>query len=549
MRRVGSYVSGLFIIASCLLASVAHADRAPRHWSDLFETMRALRALTEKIDLKETPAPAEIARLREDVRAIVGSEAGAKALVDHLLGAGMGEAGDLFKDYEVIALKRAAPGSPYGDTLEAAGFRELAEGLGLAPSQNPMRGYFLARLDRELRRIEKMQLPASRVFDAQNRLTSASWIVERVAFIAMIVAGIGVGDLAFHGVSYLGLRDLPLERVAAAIGAGASTTVWGFHWLWPVLERPFAKVFTRGRYKALREACLQLLFLDIETALPRIVNMAIPHGATIQAQEDAALEALLTYRREEVTDALLTVAVANLESGFIKRSVRIFDEIIARGPTSELGQLARAMKSALEAKRDFESELARLKRRYVARNVWRSALCLGAAVGGAACLHPSAISFTQALVFHGIGIAGARALFTKLWTRYPEEELRQRLQPATDKLTESFGELLRVAQQSAQRGGRPGPKLPEVSIAILVGLARNDLPGHAGELLRKAARDALHQFDDDIAMSFLILEAQKQILGEAIRHREPAPHVQEMVNRTLSSTRNCLDQIRKLGGG
>lgn len=521
-----------------------HAE--PVHWRLLLETTHDVRTMLEDVDLGVEISPERREQTRRRLRVLSEDPQEARALVSYLFGEGKNSAHLFVVAYKSIQMKTAVE-TRYYDLLQEIGFTQLNDALGFTNRPGPAREFFLSCVQREFRKIDLNREPVQAILDSEGRLRSGGQWLKSASFTAMMMAGLGVGALAYNGLNYLGLRGLPVERVAGAIGAGIVSTVYGFQWLWPKVERPLAAFFLGKRYAKLFDACLQLMFLDVETAMPTLISMATQHGDSVLPQEAAALDAIISYQHPVTTDALVKLAEVHIEKGLMKRSAKILDEIIRRGPESEVGQFAVEIKSALEAKRQFEKELARLKRKYIGRNVFWSAVATLGGILGLELIEPNMINLTRAFVLQGIGLAGARMFFTKLWRRYPEEELRQKMAEQTVKLTKAFEQLLAFAQKKRPAGPTEKFDVPRISVEVLVALARNELPGHAGELLRQAAREALHQFDDDVAMSFLILEGHSAILRQAISKQEPPEQLKAITEHKAVQTKQCVGFLEGLG--
>jgi hypothetical protein len=529
-------------ILSVFPCAHAEQERAPRHWNLMFETLHEMRTVLEVVESGGQPEPAQLESIKSSVQILTRYEDSSR-LVDYLIGAGKGQAGPFLVDYQVVSLYASTGKNE--KLIRALGFDELREGLGFAENATPQRKHFLETLKKEMARVEAILEPADKVFAAQNDLKAGTKRMEYVAFITMLIAGLGMGDLAYQNVHLFGLNHIPLERVAASIGAGISTTVGGFNTLWPRVQEWFSKTFLRSRYHRLIDASVRLLEFDLDTSLPRVTEMARPTGAVVQAQEDAALDALFTVKNPAVTEALFEVAVDSLEKGYTKRADKVFREIVQREQESHLGRLAATARDAIAGKKAFEKEIFRFKRNHATWFVAGSALALGATLAGIWFLRPDTLSLWQAAVFQGIGIAGARALFYRLWPGAPEEKLKKHMEPAQKHFAESLTEMLREGQK-AKVGYRDEFDPRRVAIDVVVALAKYQNTGDYGKFLRHGAREALQQFNDDIAMSFLIMEAQNRILDEAIGRREPADKVKDVLTKMSEHTTNCLKQLSAL---
>ncbi len=533
------------MVGLCVDGSTALALSRPTHWDLVLRAVSRIRESLEKIDLEETIPFERIQSISMDIDFIVSQPDETRLFVDHLIGAGKLEAGPFLRDWQVIAMKQASAAKrpEYLRILNQMGFPRLASAIGLSPEPGAGRAYLLQRIENERQRLELYQKPVGEVFDQQNQLKLGTRKLEHAAFFATLVLAVAVGDLAFYGAQYLDIRAGPVGHIAASIGLGVGVMSGMFNWVWPMLQEWFSKKFLRTKYADLVAAQIELLRSDPKTAIPQITAMAVPSGDVVTAQEDAALDALFEFDSAETTEALFGLGVNNLERGFVDRANKIFRRILERGPTTELGKLAKAVQDSIHSKKAFDKDLGKLKRKWIGRNVFRISIAIALSIVGFYLIEPDAITITRALIVQGIGFAGARALFERFWPRYPRAKLEEELAEARTRLKSSMTLLLETSV--AQPPGR-GLDMRKISVDVLMGLAKSKEAGESGELLRQAAREVLHQFDDDLALHFLALGAHEQILSGAIQSREPVREVREALHKHVSHAMRCLVELSSL---
>jgi hypothetical protein len=535
----------LIILAFVFAGGAARAENdPPPHWNLLIETLRQMRGVMESSDAGFPRDPQKISTIRQSVELLTREE-NAKRLVDYLVGTGMTqpEFGRLMVDYEALNMRNRA-----GLDKELLGdlfFETFRDGLGLSDKPTPQRKYFLEAVDKEVAQAAQILRPTGPMQVAEDRLAIGTTRMQRIAYGAMILGGLAIGETVYQAAPHLGFGDIPIEHTIAPIAAAVAAMRTGFKYFWPMTQAWFSKRFLRGRYHDLVAAGKETLEMDRKTGLPRVAEKARPTGPAVLSEEDAALDALFADKHPDTTEALFDVAIDSYSKGFPERADKIFREIAQREQQSDLGRLAGKARDSIKAHKELDKGVFRLKRNYLAGWIGGTTAGLAVIIYAIAAKRPDLMPLSQALMFHGIGIAGAAEFFTHIWSGPSEESIRRRTMTERDAFAQSLIALLNEGK-TADGGSRRSFDSKKFAVDMVEALAKHKGTGSLPESLRTIARGVLHQFNEDAAMSFLILKAQDRIYTEAVERRESPEKKGLVLNDSYERKKACLQKLRDL---
>lgn len=440
--------------------------------------------------------------------------------------------------FEKIAMHPDAPA-----WAEESGLRVLIDAIGFTASPSAARSQLEGSLEAANGHWDEVRSRMLGVIQAKSRLDRAHSVASYALFALQgaVTASI-LGELAYS-------HTIP-ERYCTPAGFLALCGVVGAQSIvltrvaWPRFRAGLLRVLAPRHYRRLVNAYKEVVRVDPARGAAYLRRLATIQGPPSprafsswgSVPERAARAALIEEELPETTQELLAAAIQYFDEGYYDTGIYALDKVLERTNKSDLespvGQLALAVKVAVEKKSKLVERLSSLKRSSIFKRVLASSLLAGGATAGVEIgllqMDSSFMVALQSTIFSIAGAFGMGKVASYLWLNCPTEKLRTALGGEIQQMKGVFDEMMALS--------------PEMALPFLTSIASAD--GSAHPFIREAATEAL------FGSNFPKVAGALERLAQAnIRFRGALGETAQLLERAIARHQECNQQLARLGLG